>query len=186
MEALQQLDEELFLYLNNMGSTSWDWFWVSLTNEWMSIPIYALLSWLIYRKVGFKPAIVHGITLVGIVVASYVISHLLKDGIMRPRPCDVGLNMRYLTGEDCLGKFGFPSTHSSVGLGIMLYIGLVLKRYYKYILPILMVWVLFFSYSRIYVGRHYPGDVLVGLIIGLVVAIVAYYVRNWIKEKYKV
>lgn len=183
MEKLKQVDLDLFNYLNSMGTESWDWFWLASTNQWMSIPIYALLCWLIFRKESLKPAIVHGIFLVGVVIASYAISHILKDLIMRPRPCDMSFDIRYLTGEDCAGKYGFPSTHSSVGMGIMIYIGLVLKPYYRYILPVLMTWVLFFAYSRIYVGRHYPGDVIVGILVGLIVGLSAYFIRKWVKTK---
>ena len=54
MEELIQLDQELFLYLNNLGSETWDWFWVFITHKFASIPLYAFLLYLLYKNYGLK------------------------------------------------------------------------------------------------------------------------------------
>ncbi len=186
MENLKQLDQDLFVYLNNLGTENWDWFWLIVTNEYLSFPIYMILAWLIFRKTGFKPSLVHGFMIIATVIVSYAISHAVKYTIMRPRPCDIGLQIRYLMDDTCVGKYGFYSTHASVGLALMLYIGMVLKEYYKYILWPLMIWVLLFCYSRIYVGKHFPGDIIVGLVAGFAIGFAMYYLRQWVQKKYKV
>src|SRR5690625_2616042 len=140
MEKLKQLDEKLFLYLNNSGSEFWDSFWLIITDQWMSIPIYALLSLLILRKTGFKSALVSGVMILVLVGTTLVISRLVKYGVARPRPCTLEhLNMRLPLGEDC-GDFGFFSSHSSVGLALMVFIGFLLKPFYKYIFWPLLIW----------------------------------------------
>lgn len=185
METLKQLDEQVFLYLNNLGSSTADGFWMVMTDQWMSIPIYALLSLFILRKTGFKSAVVSGLFILAVVGVTIVISHLIKDGVMRLRPCNLDLNMRLPLGEDC-GDYGFVSTHSTVGLALMVFIGSVLKPYYKYIFWPLLLWVGLFGFSRIMVAKHYPGDIIVGYIIGLIVALVFFRMREWVTEKYKV
>ena len=188
METLQRLDEQLFLYLNNLGSPNWDSFWVIFTNQWMSIPIYVILVLLLWWKTGFKETFVSMVLLVAMLVVTYIISHLVKYGVARPRPCNMGFHMRFpypSVGDDC-GEFGFFSTHASVGMAMILYIGLLLRKYYRLILWPLSIWLAFFCYSRIYVGKHYPGDIIVGLLVGLVLGILFLKLRKWIAKKYKI
>lgn len=191
METLIGLDEQLFLYLNNMGTESWDGFWLAFTNQWMSIPIYLLLSLMILRKHWFKQAVVDGVFIVALVVFSIGLSHLFKYGFMRPRPCavfDTYSEMRFplrTIGEGC-GEYGFYSTHAAVGMALMVFIGLTLKPYYKWILWPLMIWVAFFCYSRIYVGKHFPSDLIAGVISGAVFGSIFFRLRGWVHTKYKV
>lgn len=185
METLKQLDQQLFLYLNSLGSESTDGFWLLITDQWMSIPIYALLSLLILWKTGFKSAVVNGMFILAVVGVSLVISYLIKHGVMRLRPCNLDLDMRLPLGDDC-GDYGFVSTHSTVGLALMVFIGSILKPFYKYIYWPLLIWVGLFGFSRIIVAKHYPGDIIVGYLIGLIVTLVFIRLRAWVGKKYRV
>lgn len=185
METLKQLDEKLFLLLNNTGNETWDGIWLILTDQWMSIPIYALLSILILWKTGFRSAVVTGFMILGLVGVTLLISRLVKYGVMRPRPCSIDLPMRFPLKKEC-GDYGFFSSHSSVGLALMVFIGYILKPYYKYIFWPLLIWVGLFGYSRIYVGKHYPGDIIVGFLVGFILAVIFYRIRLWITKKYAV
>ena len=184
MEKLKQLDESLFLQINHSGSEFWDSFWLIITDQWMSIPIYALLSILILRKTGFKSAFISGAMILALVGLTLIISRLVKYGVARPRPCSLDYDMMRLPlGEDC-GDFGFFSSHSSVGLALMVFIGYILKPFYKYIFWPLLIWVGLFGWSRIYVAKHYPGDIIVGFIVGFIFAFMFYKLRQWIFKKY--
>lgn len=183
METLKQLDEQLFLYLNNLGNSTWDGFWLIITDQWMSIPLYALLVILIYVKTGFKKTVVTVGAIGALVIFTLVISRLVKYGVLRPRPCTLDLPMRYPLNSDC-GDYGFFSTHASVGMALMLFIGKILKEYYRYILWPLMTWVVLFCVSRIYVGKHYPGDIIVGFAVGIVVGLIFYRIRMYVLKKY--
>jgi|SRR5690625_146764 len=185
IKSLKQLDEDLFLWLNNLGTERWDGFWMIVTDQWMSIPIYVLLSLLILWKTGFRSAVVSGFMILALVGVTLVVSRLFKYGFLRPRPCTMDFDVRYILSEDC-GDYGFFSSHSSVGMALMVFIGLILKPYYKYILWPLMIWVGLFGISRIYVGKHYPADIIVGFIVGVIFALVFYKIRQWIFEKYRV
>ncbi len=183
METLKQWDTELFLYLNNLGNSTWDDFWIAFTNQWMSIPVYAVLVLLIVWKTGFRKAVVTGMVMVVMLIVTYGISKLFKYGVMRPRPCTMNFDMRYPLQEEC-GDYGFFSSHASVGMALMGYIGALLKKYYKYIFWPLMIWLAFFSYSRIYVGKHYPGDIIAGLLIGGILGVVFYKIRLYISKRW--
>lgn len=183
METLKQLDTELFLYLNNLGTTSWDSFWIWMTDEWVSIPVYILLSWLIYWKTGLKRAFISGITIVVMLAVTYGVSKLFKYGVMRPRPCTMGFDMRFPLQTDC-GDYGFFSSHASVGSALIFFAGLILKKYYRYIFWPLLIWLALFGYSRIYVGKHYPGDILAGLCFGIFLGVLFYRIRIYLIKKY--
>ncbi|HLV42095.1 MAG TPA: phosphatase PAP2 family protein [Brumimicrobium sp.] len=191
MEALQNIDVQLFLYLNNLGTESWDGFWMIITDKYLAFPLYGLLALLVLWKTGFKSAVVSGFMILVTVAVAYVISYLMKHGIARPRPCNVfeiGTEMRFplaAKGKEC-GDFGFVSSHATVGMAMITLIAFILKPYYKYIIFPLLIWVALFSYSRIYVGKHYPGDLIVGLLIGFVVGLIAFKVRGWVAKKYSI
>lgn len=189
METLINLDVQYFLYLNNLGTESWDSFWMIITNKYLAFPLYGLLALLILWKTGFKSAVMSGFVILGTVATAYVISYLMKHGIARPRPCNVfeiGTEMRFPSaakGKDC-GDFGFISSHATVGMAMITLIALILKPYYKYIIFPLLIWIGLFSYSRIYVGKHYPGDLIVGLLIGFIVGWLGYKLHGWAKKKF--
>lgn len=191
MEALQNIDVQLFLYLNNLGTEAWDGFWMIITDKYLAFPLYGLLALLVLWKTGFKAAVVSGFMILVTVATAYVISYLFKHGIARPRPCnvfDIGTEMRFplaAKGKEC-GDFGFVSSHATVGMAMITLIAFILKPYYKYLIFPLLAWVALFSYSRIYVGKHYPADLIVGILIGFVVGLVAFKMRAWILRKYKV
>lgn len=191
METLKKLDADLFLYLNNAGSESWDKFWMILTDQWLAIPLYVILALMILWKTGFKSAVISGAMILATVVVTYIISYLLKNGVARLRPCnvyDIYTEIRFPLkeiGKGC-GTYGFVSSHATVATGMIVLIGMILKKYFKFIMPVLMVWLLLFSYSRIYLGKHYPGDIIAGFIIGVIIGFTAYKLRLWIERKWAI
>ena len=84
MEELIQLDQELFLYLNNLGSETWDWFWVFITHKFASIPLYAFLLYLLYKNYGLKPTIVTLILVAGLITCTDQLANVFKDYFERP------------------------------------------------------------------------------------------------------
>ncbi len=183
MHYLEHLDQQLFLYLNNLGTPAWDQFWIILTDQIWAIPLYALLTWFMYKKTGFKATAVSLVFIFVMVGFTYGISHLVKETVMRPRPCTMGFDMRYLLSEDC-GDYGFFSSHASCAMALILFIGSILKKYYKYVFIPLSIWLALVCYSRIYVGKHYPGDILAGLIAGFICGYIFYRLRKWVAKKY--
>lgn len=189
METLINLDAQLFLYLNNLGTSSWDSFWLIITNKYLAFPLYGLLALLVLWKTGFKSAVISGFMILGTVAVAYLISYLMKHGIARPRPCNVfeiGSEMRFplaAKGKDC-GDFGFVSSHATVGMAMITLIGLILKPYFKYIFIPLSIWIILFSYSRIYVGKHYLGDLIVGVLIGFIVGWVGFKIHEKMKGRF--
>ena len=174
IEQLLQWDQELFLYLNNLGTPVWDWFWVFITHKFAAIPMYAYLLYLLYKNYNLKTL---GITLVFIallITATDQLANVFKDAFARPRPCkeDFMAQGRFLM--DYCGKYGYFSAHAASSTALAIFLGNILKKWYKLAFPLLFIWAMLVSYSRIYVGKHYPGDVITGILIGSIIGFLFY------------
>lgn len=178
MERLQQLDQELFLFLNNLGSENWDWFWIFLSHKLAAIPLYIFLMYLIYRHFGWKGTLIIVVLVAGLITCTDQLANVFKDGFERLRPCQQDfIKIRYL--DDYCGKYGFFSAHAASTMGAAFYVGFILKPFYKWIFPLMLIWAIFVGYSRIYIGVHYPGDVLVGMILGAMLGFLFYKIQKW-------
>lgn len=177
LQSLLEIDTELFLYLNNLGSSTWDKFWLITTDKWSSLPIYLLLAFLLQRKIGWMKTINIMIFILFLIFFSDQFANVLKYGLKRMRPCNLDLEARFLAG---CGRYGYPSAHALNSMGVAIFVGRLLKPYFKRLIYILVFWSLLLGYSRIYVGVHYPIDVLTGFTLGIVFGnLLYYYFTKW-------
>ncbi|MEI7581570.1 phosphatase PAP2 family protein [Runella sp.] len=187
LHQIQEADTQIFLALNGLHTPWADTFmyWVTQRNTW--IPLYALLIiWLIWQYKQRAAGMIASLFLT-IVVADQTASTLLKPNIQRLRPCHVTYlqNKVHLVVESCGGMYGFASSHAANSFGLAMAVWLVCRaagrfsnRHKKY-LWFFFPWAAVVSYSRIYVGVHYPFDVLAGALIGCGAA----YLSVWGMQK---
>jgi len=185
MEKLVALDKELFLYLNNLGAEEWDWLWIAISDKWMAIPLYALLLYLIFRKFGWKATLLTMVVVTLLITATDQLANLFKHGFERPRPCRQEGVMEYAryVAERC-GRFGYFSAHAANSTGVAVFLGLLFRRAYPKMLLLLSMWALVVSYSRIYLGVHYPGDVITGILIGICFGFLFHTLRKYLYLKF--
>lgn len=168
LEYIQQLDVELFLYLNGLHSNFWDvvMYWFSEEITW--IPLYAVLLFGLYKKYGWKallPVIV-GVTLT-ITLTDQLSVKAFKEVFVRYRPCH-NLEIQHLVHlvkNHCGGQYGFVSSHAANTFGLASFLCLLFSNN-KLGLG-LFIWAMAVAYSRIYLGVHYPADILGGALLGI-------------------
>lgn len=167
-EEIIQYDKALFLFLNGLGSSTWDGFWMFMTNKLNSIPLYVFLLFLSIRFLGWKNT---GLVLVAIallITTTDQLANFFKYGVGRLRPChdeEVFDAMR-LVKTSCGGKFGYFSAHAASSMALASFFSIVLGKKLKWLPALLITWALLVGYSRIYIGVHFPGDVITGILIG--------------------
>ncbi len=185
LDELLKYDTEFFLFLNNLGNTSWDGFWLFVTEKWSSIPIYAILLYLVYKNYGLKGTLVILVSVALMITATDQIASLFKYGIRRPRPCQVTElkdQMRYIA--DGCGRFGYFSAHAASSMAAAVFLGLSLQKWYKYLPFLLLIWAVITGYSRIYLGVHYPLDVITGMAFGGLIGWLFYLLQKWGQRRF--
>ncbi len=185
IDQLIGYDKELFLFLNNLGSSRWDHFWLIITDELTFIPLYSILLFLLYRKFGLKSLLLFIVVVAVMITFTDQITNVFKRVFERPRPCrteGVMEHMRFVA-KRC-GLYGFFSGHSSNSMAAAVFAGLLLKPYYKKLIFILLFWSVVVAYSRIYVGVHYPLDIVCGLAFGSIAGFVFYKLSLYLKKRF--
>ncbi len=184
MESIIDLDKKLLLFLNSFHFAWLDPVMFFLTKTFIWLPLYAFLIFLIfknYKKQGWYILLGAAIT---ILLANEITSSLMKPFFARLRPSqDPSLQgLVHLVNGYKGGLYGFASSHAANTFGTALFVCLVLKPFYRWI-GWIFLWAALMTYTRIYLGVHYPGDILAGALVGLASGWVAFRISKWILKR---
>jgi len=171
MEEIILEDKQAMIFLNNLGSSTFDPFWILVSEKWFWIPLYVIFLYFLYKNFN-KKSLFYILLFVALgITASDQIANIFKFGFERLRPCHDPSLEGLLREVKCGGKFGFYSAHSSNSFFVATYLTMLLGKKIKQLPYFLFVWAAIVAYSRVYLGMHFPGDIIVGAIMGILLAI---------------
>jgi undecaprenyl-diphosphatase len=184
IETIKNWDEAAFLWLNSFHWESLDPIVLQLTQTISWIPLYVLLLYQIYRIDPKNTAWILAGVMLTILLSDQVTSGLMKPYFERLRPCHDPRweGKLYLYGR-CGGLYGFVSSHAANTFGLATFLTLKLGKKQKAI-AWLFLYALLVSYTRIYLGVHYPLDVFFGAVIGVLAAFFSWLCVVVLKRKF--
>jgi len=167
LEAIKNLDENLFLFLNAFHNQFFDQLMWLFSEKLFWVPLYIWFLWMLYQRFPkhFWTVLV-AVTLM--IVVSDQLCNLAKESIMRLRPSQEPhlQKLIHIVNEYRGGMYGFYSGHASNAFAVAFFIIIILAGKRKYIIPVSLSYAILTAYSRVYLGVHYPGDILTGALMG--------------------
>ena len=181
LDRIKQIDTELLIFLNNLGNKSWDPLWVSITDKFTFLPLFILIIFFLFKKNGTKGLLVILLFISVLILFTDQFTNVVKDFTQRLRPCRLDELQGLLRDIDIrCGKYGFFSAHAANSISVAIFIiNCVDESVKKFLKPVLILWVMIFSYSRIYLGVHYPLDTIFGLSFGIFSGFLFKYIYNY-------
>ena len=186
IEYLDHIDTQLFLALNGVRNSFFDTVMVGLTNRYFPTPIYLMLIGIIiwkYRWNGFWALLA---IVISVLIANHITAEIMKPLFERLRPCyNPAIADRIHLLVPCEGKWSFASSHASSTFGLASALWFLFRKKISWVW-VTFIWSSLVSYSRIYVGKHYPADVIVGALVGFLSAWLVYYFYLKLDRKYSI
>ncbi len=176
LNYLIELDKSLFLFLNGLNSPLLDWIMFVVSHKYTFVPLYATVIYFFFKKFGRNGFLVLFMAVISIAIADQVASGLIKDlvGRLRPSHNPEFAQVIHLVFEKKGGLYGFVSSHAANSFAFAMFTLLLFRK--KWYTISILVWAGVVSYSRIYLGLHYPGDIVGGAIVGIASGLLCYMV----------
>lgn len=174
LEHIIQIDKEIFIAINQgLSNPFFDWLLPILRNPFTWAPLYLFLIIFLIKHYGKTGMLIVACILLNFGISDGVSSHLIKKNVKRIRPCndiefkqDVNIRVR------CGSGFSFTSSHATNHFAMAVFLIILFYRKWKPVLYLALSWAFIISISQIYVGVHYPFDILCGAILGSLIGFI--------------
>lgn len=185
LETLQQLDQQLLLFLNSFHNTYWDSFMWIFTGKLTWVPMYAAILYVLLKNFSLRMTLLITIAIaLTIVFSDQICATFIRPAVERMRPSNLNNPISefiHIVNDKRGGRFGFPSCHSSNSFGLAFFLILFFRN--KLLTLFILFWAIVTCYTRIYLGVHYPGDLFAGMFVGLGGALLTYFGLLYVSQK---
>ena len=178
IEFLDHIDRSFFLFLNGFHNPFFDELMFGASKSLVWLPIYLFFLFFMIRKYKWNTLVILVFAALMILVSDQL-SNLVKDTVQRLRPSNQPGLMVHIVEAYKGGTYGFYSAHASNTFSVVVFLFSLLGRKYPYVYIPAILWSLFISYTRIYLGVHYPGDIVAGWIAGSLVGLLFGKLAQW-------
>lgn len=182
---LSDIDARLLLIVNGAHSPFFDSVMWCISGRWIWVPFYAVLAYLLFRRMSWKRASICLVT-IGLIIlaADQTCATLIRPEIGRLRPANLNNPLSsfvHVVNGYRGGRYGFPSCHAVNTFALAVFMSLVIRH--KWFTVMMFSWAFVVSYSRMYLGVHYFGDLFCGATIGSLFAVLFYYLQNYLFKR---
>lgn len=182
---LSDIDARLLLIVNGAHSPFFDSVMWCISGRWIWVPFYAVLAYLLFRRMSWKRASICLVT-IGLIIlsADQTCATLIRPEIGRLRPANLNNPLSsfvHVVNGYRGGRYGFPSCHAANTFVLAVFMSLVIRH--KWFTVMMFSWAFIVSYSRMYLGVHYFGDLFCGATIGSLFAVLFYYLQNYLFKR---
>lgn len=182
---LSDIDARLLLIVNGAHSPFLDSVMWCISGRWIWVPFYAVLAYLLFRRMSWKRASICLVT-IGLIIlaADQTCATLIRPEIGRLRPANLNNPLSsfvHVVNGYRGGRYGFPSCHAANTFALAVFMSLVIRH--KWFTVMMFSWAFVVSYSRMYLGVHYFGDLFCGATIGSLFAVLFYYLQNYLFKR---
>lgn len=185
IEYLNDIDADALLAVNGLHNVFQDAFWWMVTAKWSSALLLLVLLWILLRQNWRHALLVLVMLALAVLVADQVSSGLIKHLVERLRPThDPSLeSMVHVINGYRGGMYGFVSSHAANFFAAATLLSFIMRH--RWVTLSLFTWALLQCYSRVYLGVHYPGDIMGGIVVGLLSGWLVWRLMRWIQHRWR-
>ena len=172
IDFINTLDTKVFLELNQLHAPFWDYFMSAFSGKVIWVPMYATVAYLMFKNLSWKVALSFLIAIALIIALSdMTCAKVIRPFAERLRPANIEnpiSHMVHIVENYRGGAYGFPSCHAANSFAFVTFLAMIIKN--RLLLAFAFSWAVVNCYSRIYLGVHYTGDIIVGALVGSIIA----------------
>ena len=185
IEYLNDIDTDALLAVNGLHDLFQDAFWWMVSAKWSSLLMVLALVWILLHQNRRHALLVLAMLVLAVLMADQVSSGLIKHLVERLRPThDPSLeSMVHVINGYRGGLYGFVSSHAANFFAVSTFLSLVMRQ--RWVAFSLFTWALLQCYSRMYLGVHYPGDILGGIVVGVLAGWLVWCIMRWIQHRWR-
>ena len=185
MESIIDIDQRLFHFIHqDLANNFFDFImpWIREKTTW--IPLYLILLFILIKKFRRQVWLPLVCILLSVVLADQISSHLIKPWIQRIRPCNEPEIVNWIRNVvHCGSGYSFTSSHATNHFAIAVVVLFILRKWSKWVVPVALIWATSIAFAQVYVGVHYPLDVIGGAILGSLIGLFFFYLFRFLQTK---